>query len=1503
MTGKMYDTPLIPFTMNGGATISESLAKFSNNVEKDINTVKNISLFEPHKVLAAAMNILARNDRQIKQTAVDVVDGMSRIMIGQTQSSINQTRTNLDHLLKNGENFIDEYKRIFQSLLISEYAGIDTATLRVLYLKIKNEQAMVNQLYTVLSNAAKELKAAAPLIKQNSAEFTQNDVQTISNFDVFEKIDFEVRKSQSSSALGPIWNMFEPQFARLFYKYKALPHNRIKADKYYKPDYQTNGAFAFTTTWSGAANSDSTLMAFDRELGTILNSFLIMIPSLIQNNPVLKSLRIPLISSASPEQQKLFSKYLVPDQSSNNILFTSTGRGGSNVRCLVQGGDGNFVYYTGSSSKMPQFDTSALAGICCSNDSKRPRNGRGGAMELMFNKTSEQEASASEKRNIVDLCMSLLSDLGKTLKQINTLSSSDLGLVLLQVKQAHNKMAYVRSAFAASSTRKVLITKENLEDLLQKFSFNVVENSNLPIEDRNYQREYMDRVVRYIKVFDTAKQNLPLSNTYHPPVLSTTSLAVVSDYNDMLEKVNQTTLSSFTTGISNLSDIYTVLTIGKINKTMGSPASFEIYNPTSNAVWTPPSNDEIVAKGFYGIRFTTAKQAVIKDELVNFVKNLGLTNLKAEKARLEKSIAGYETLARVAEAAVAKINSDQKFALTKNFLTNLLASYGKDRDYLIHDPGFNRFAPNSIYDLLQKKKALNMDTNSEGEIIQKLNDPAQNIRTIQEVLKLFALNEFTGTGELARTTTSLLLQGLHPDQHHPALHFIDEVKPQAPENETEANKIQLIDSKINIKDGSLYYHAVRAIFMLITALGSDYVDSIDKLFGYQDWLVRNKKCLDALTSKIAYIESAADPKYLQKKFSYNITYAPSKGLHSVLNLLNFEVFMNQPYEAAMLCSGPSGSGKSANTFGVKNVFPGVIEILKGINDGQFFAYDFYSCCFNFVESFREATENAIIINHKLKREERLNTSQPSYTKHSSMEFLASPGAAEVDVDFEEIKSQIDMDRKPPKLSFITDTVHMYMGKQVGNPESSRSIFVFAGRQGANGSLKKLIDIPGYEFVGFPEYLNPFWIGSVRYKDVSVDDTLDKTMPNFAIINTIMQNQDFAKWCQGINFNFNFSNSYSQNLSTWGMAPKAGSNSVNLWALLEQMDRFTFTIPGNPKSTTSKNTILSYTHSEITVGDGNMKWWYLEEKNNQIPKDAAIINGVVDPSKKFVKRPQHKWQIFRDYDCNIIVYRTTFFRVLQGLLKYYETFVKPNSAQKSYPEKVIDFLRANVPINLRGVAKLSLEGFYYNHYNFWTQYATKTRDASMLVDEPAMPESIVMSIYKFILSLSDVNLDKIPDTKKMRERIVFANVTDTLIGGSADTEVGGYEGYDSTVQTNVVPLTDPIQNQKGFTLKSALTAAVLMRFVNSKAQHKLEIFRLSKLLHFGQVRPVDKVTNYAPIIKPSMPDNKKTYFARNDARNMFITLFNGEAEAGYVPYFDIVPPPDPKEKLSFDFECL
>lgn len=64
ITGKMYDVPLIPFSMAGADTDIESVEKLTRVVEKNINTVKNLSVYEPHKVLAAVMSavILARND-------------------------------------------------------------------------------------------------------------------------------------------------------------------------------------------------------------------------------------------------------------------------------------------------------------------------------------------------------------------------------------------------------------------------------------------------------------------------------------------------------------------------------------------------------------------------------------------------------------------------------------------------------------------------------------------------------------------------------------------------------------------------------------------------------------------------------------------------------------------------------------------------------------------------------------------------------------------------------------------------------------------------------------------------------------------------------------------------------------------------------------------------------------------------------------------------------------------------------------------------------------------------------------------------------------------------------------------------------------------------------------------------------------------------------------------------------------------------------------------------
>lgn len=90
----------------------------------------------------------------------------------------------------------------------------------------------------------------------------------------------------------------------------------------------------------------------------------------------------------------------------------------------------------------------------------------------------------------------------------------------------------------------------------------------------------------------------------------------------MMEKVNQITLSGFTSGVSNLSDAYTVLTIGKINKTIGTPPAFEVFNPTSNDIWTVSADlSEPVARGFSAIRFASARYTEVQTEVKEYVDN------------------------------------------------------------------------------------------------------------------------------------------------------------------------------------------------------------------------------------------------------------------------------------------------------------------------------------------------------------------------------------------------------------------------------------------------------------------------------------------------------------------------------------------------------------------------------------------------------------------------------------------------------------------------------------------------------------------------------------------------------------------------------------------------------------------------------------------------------------------------------------------------------------------
>lgn len=387
--------------------------------------------------------------------------------------------------------------------------------------------------------------------------------------------------------------------------------------------------------------------------------------------------------------------------------------------------------------------------------------------------------------------------------------------------------------------------------------------------------------------------------------------------------------------------------------------------------------------------------------------------------------ADYKKLADAAEVAITKLKSGGAYADSLKLFDILKSIYDKNKDYMIPDPGFAKFEPGSIYEwavnnhsaCAQNRATLLNDT--EGDVSRKMDSNAPLTKTLTET----SLADYTPANDLTRTLLSILLQGIRHDSPHPSFHYSVDMKPEASLNESANDIINLMDTAtVTFKDNKvIHYHVLRSLFMLIAAMGDNYVNNIDDMFGYTSWLDRNKKCYDALESRITYIQGAAEPKFLQKKFSYNMTYAPMKGLHSILNLLNFEVFLKQPYEAAMLCSGPSGSGKTANTFGIPGQMAGVIDILKGKPDGQFFAYDFYSCCFNFIESFREATENAVIISHKLKRGDRGGNILDTYVKHANMEFLNSPGVGEVDIDFANIKIEIDKARLNDKLKFIANT--------------------------------------------------------------------------------------------------------------------------------------------------------------------------------------------------------------------------------------------------------------------------------------------------------------------------------------------------------------------------------------------------------------------------------------------------------------------------------------------------
>lgn len=1378
-TDRPYDTPLIPLPLFGGATnnFSAVLNNVTKQAEEDITSVKDVTYVEPYANLTAAMRLLANNENKLRNTTIQVVDGMSRVLIGQTaQSSIGAIKINMMDIVNNGTEFVDTYQKIFKNAFSNQFHDVDAQTLQTIFLKIKKEQKSLLEMYRVLSAAIKDLNTAAPHIRQNRRDFTTSDVQTMSNFDIFEKVDFEIRKQPSNELSAP-WSVAEPQFAKLFEKYPNIPHGRTASGKFYRKEYATSGTTGpvFSTTWSGGTPGALDLENFEKELGSLLNDFFIKNQFAVSKNQNLKQLKPPFISNDNNSVIKLFSTHLIPDSVANaNILLSvhstdsHSGAGSyhpqSTFLYKTNDQDNNYVLYTGSGAlKLPDFQITA--GNCCG--SKRLKSGK--SQDL-------KDLPVGEKRRLIENATSKLAEMSALLRKISALNTVQISSAFLDVKKALEDFKNINTIFSNNKKgahRKVILTKQDLVSLYNRFVFNIVDNSSFSDLDRKANKEFSDNLMAYIKIFESVEntQKTKTSTTYSAPVPYTANYSVVNLYTMMAAKINQSSLNLFTSGVSSLVDANTVFTIGKINQTIGNPPSFEIIDNTTGRPWTPVETQKISpGKVLKFNKGNAAVENLVTAELSNYIDTLGLLKLKAERDRYKTKQNQLKVFLNQAESALNYLESvdSPSLKLTNNILLNYILHYTKSpnrsRSFICFDPTSD--TPNGFY-----SKFKNVETSNLAIVLKKNAVNGGSPLTVEQVMGYITQTDIISESVMDYTM-GVFLQNLSASDRHPAFCISDKPTPRITEIPDPSKFDATWAQTINLKGQSssvgvpFHYNIITAVFRLLGLLENN-INTSAKDYGAQEIINNLGKCITKFTKRIDFLDRCKDISLLSKTFSYDIGYAPRVGLLETLNLINFELLLQQPVEANIICMGPSGSGKTVNLFGYKQEnIKGVTELLKKIPNCQYFAYDYYARCFGFVESFQAACENAKIINYSLVRS-TAGSSKPE----PSMKFLNAAGAVETDIQFETVKDSIDSVRK--KNNLILDTKYKYFGAEVGNAESSRSVFVFAGREGSTGPLKKIMDIPGYEYVRAPEYLNPFWVASRMYEfntPENADSIKQQTLLPFGKFATSIESQissmfalkPFESWCSTIIFNFGFTSDVSENLLKWGISPSEGDQTLNLWTLLMQMHKYSI-IGGRGELQLyyQQSTVIS----RLNVTRYNKKNWrevYLLEDGKE-----AQYSDNFDTTLPYLKPPAVKWQLFDKYYCNMVLYRHTFLRFLRGVYAYYLAFV---AHKKTDTETYVDRLDAfckKYAVNEEEywIMRISQEALFYNHINYWTQTATKSRQSSILLDEPSAPETISMAIYKCLLAICDVNLKKIANFQNLRERVIieeeFAEIVDTI----------------------------------------------------------------------------------------------------------------------------------------------
>lgn len=648
------------------------------------------------------------------------------------------------------------------------------------------------------------------------------------------------------------------------------------------------------------------------------------------------------------------------------------------------------------------------------------------------------------------------------------------------------------------------------------------------------------------------------------------------------------------------------------------------------------------------------------------------------------------------------------------------------------------------------------------------------------------------------------------------------------------------------------------------ALLKQGLKGISVLINATDDVEPNQKDLDrikALRDRLnAYVTPLGNLKAesFEKKFSTSIIPVNQPIVEAFVRS-GYGEFLKQRFSMALYFMGPSGSGKTFNQYG-QGATLGIDARLLDLPRQQLSFRDYYGLAFYAIESFDAAVKRPTVYHYSLTSvNDQLQVAFTQDENKSKEENITIS-------NFAGYKDAIDHVRRANQLIRATRA----------NPDgSSRSFFITTITQD-NNIKKSLIDTPGYEaLTAGSAHTNPFLFIFAKVFEIG---------SRISLLN-LTQN-DYAAWASNVRA---------------GLVSELNGPIGLTEAMLNIEPR---QVPTPAKVNTSSQPILEYGLMSCTFKefiDSCMLFVGDKFVSNQAGKDRVntftnktqfrkvpinIANGYYISRYKetqYGKNPQtitdvNPGQLVGSTDCQSVVddiglcpvdpllftnngkQNLAFDKKHATYMMYtwaiYEAMFS-NSQESSTKTIMTKYLQTFVPPQYHDVALQTLEAVFINQFNFWAQIATLKKGNESLLNylNPKTPPVISINdlYYECLVAVSDVSHDH-----------AFTNAA--------------YDRYRYSQNPPIpsIVITNASLSPVGIIVKYHAPNLTLSTLIDS--------YNNNSFLY----------NPYAPLGDLSAFN---TYINNNGGKNLFVTILNGGKAPAYFSFMDInraktTPPPAP-----------